>query len=151
MEPLIGKWFLGGQSRLRRGLGHATITLRKRGRIDRNDIAAEGPLDLRPCKRFDNPQRRLRLQTLQENLQGCPAGFRGLSCRVSYSRGVRIQIGRLLNWLLRPRIQILERDSSCDPARLMPIGWLLWRDIGVTLGHGGRTRVMGVWIPLKGP
>ena len=47
----------------------------------------------------------------------CPAGFHVVVC-------VGIQVGRLFNWLLRPKIQILERDSSRDPARLTPIGWL---------------------------
>ena len=47
----------------------------------------------------------------------CPAGLHVAVC-------VGIQVGSLLIWLLRPKIQILERDSSRDPARPTSIGWL---------------------------
>ena len=52
-----------------------------------------------------------------------PAAFHVVVC-------VGIHGGRLVKWMLRPKIQILERDSSRDPARLTPIGWLRWRHAG---------------------
>ena len=47
----------------------------------------------------------------------CPAGFHIVVC-------VGIQVGHLFNLLLLPKIQILERDLSHDPAQLTSIGWL---------------------------
>ena len=67
------------------------------------------------------------------------AGFHVVVC-------VGIQVSRLLNWSSAPEFKswsVIRRVTQRDSRQLAGCD-------DVTLGHGGRTRVMGVWIPLKG-